>query len=578
MLRGLVDEVSSRTGERRVPHDTLVGWLIDCGEIEAAVTDALCVETDAPHALARACADVTHAAADAVVASWRSHSWTVASSLARALGELGELASRVDIDSIQRPVSEGFAYYGLTPEMYIDAAAIIAQRWRPRRVGVIGIRSIGTSLAAVVASELTRHGVDCDTVTVRPRGHPFSRRLVLASALEDDWRRHAQQGALFVIVDEGPGLSGSSFAAVIAALLRVGIDAERIILMPSWQADASRLLSDEARALWPRVAAVTAPFQCPREWRDISAGAWRRDVFRDPADYPPVHPHHERRKYRVGDAGDWLKWAGLGRYGVAHHARAVQIAEWGFGPPPLSLASGFLAFPHVSGQPLQPHHRVPELLSTIAEYLARIACDCRCDAVTSTPHATLADMLRVNVEEGLGREWLAAITPQPDADALIVRPDARMAPHEWLRMPDDGFVKTDGFEHGDDHFYPGPTDIAWDVAATCVEWRLTPREEASLLPQYRARSGDVHIAQRLPFFRAAYLAFRLGYATLAASAPIGDDAARFAAARDRYASLLRATLTPRLRSAASSARRSRRTPMDTSAGSCDADESRTPRA
>src|SRR5581483_4354671 len=86
VLRGLLDKVSSRAGERRVPHDTLVGWLIDCGEIEAAVTDALCVETDAPHALARACADVTHAAADAVVASWRSHSWTAASSLARALG------------------------------------------------------------------------------------------------------------------------------------------------------------------------------------------------------------------------------------------------------------------------------------------------------------------------------------------------------------------------------------------------------------------------------------------------------------------------------------------------------------
>ncbi len=293
-----------------------------------------------------------------------------------------------------------------------------------------------------------------------------------------------------------------------------------------------------------------------------------------------MHPHHERRKYREA-AGQWLKWAGLGRYGVAHRARAAQVAEWGFGPTPISLASGFLTFPHVPGQslhPLQAHHRTPELLSTIAEYLARIACDCRCDAAVSTPHAPLAEMLRVNVEEGLGREWLAAMTPPPDAGAIIVRPDARMAPHEWLRMPDGGFVKTDGFEHGDDHFYPGPTDIAWDVAATCIEWRLTPREEASLLQQYRARSGDVRIAQRLPFFRAAWLAFRLGYATLATSAPIGDDAARFAAARDRYDSLLRATLTPRSRSAASSARRNRRTLTETSAGSCDADEPRTPRA
>ena len=28
--------------------------------------------------------------------------------------------------------------------------------------------------------------------------------------------------------------------------------------------------------------------------------------------------------------------------------------------------------------------------------------------------------------------------------------------------------------HGDDHFFPGPTDIAWDLAGTIVEWELAP--------------------------------------------------------------------------------------------------------
>src|SRR5262245_51018766 len=71
VLRRLVDEMSSRAGH--VPHDTLVGWLIDCGEIEAAVTDAVCVDIDAPHVLVRAFARATRAAADAVAASWRAH-------------------------------------------------------------------------------------------------------------------------------------------------------------------------------------------------------------------------------------------------------------------------------------------------------------------------------------------------------------------------------------------------------------------------------------------------------------------------------------------------------------------------
>jgi len=54
--------------------------------------------------------------------------------------------------------------------------------------------------------------------------------------------------------------------------------------------------------------------------------------------------------------------------------------------------------------------------------------------------------------------------------------DAHMMPHEWLELGDGRLLKLDGAAHGDDHFFPGPCDIAWDLAGTIVEWKLTGPE------------------------------------------------------------------------------------------------------
>ena len=55
---------------------------------------------------------------------------------------------------IEISVPEGFAYYALDPELYRIAARRFRDEARPERVAVIGIRSIGTTLGAIVASEL----------------------------------------------------------------------------------------------------------------------------------------------------------------------------------------------------------------------------------------------------------------------------------------------------------------------------------------------------------------------------------------------------------------------------------------
>ena len=78
-----------------------------------------------------------------------------------------------------------------------------------RRIVVIGLRSIGTALAATVAGALA-HPVAA--ITVRPHGHPFEREI----AVTDEFATVlAEPTARYVVVDEGPGLSGSSVAAAI---------------------------------------------------------------------------------------------------------------------------------------------------------------------------------------------------------------------------------------------------------------------------------------------------------------------------------------------------------------------------
>ncbi|MGI9090036.1 MAG: hypothetical protein ACR2GG_02900, partial [Gemmatimonadaceae bacterium] len=122
--------------------------------------------------------------------------------------------------------------------------------------------------------------------------------------------------------------------------------------------------------------------------------------------------------------------------------------------------------------------------------------------------------------------------------------DGRMLPHEWLRSGDT-LIKTDATDHHDDHFFPGTQDIAWDLAATAVEFKLDDRAERYLLERYSAASGDRHIAERVPFYRIAYLAHRVGYATLASETlDPSDDQSRWLAMAAAYRNQLRGALSP----------------------------------
>jgi hypothetical protein len=393
--------------------------------------------------------------------------------------------------------------------------------------------------------------------TVRPRGHPFDRCLRLTAQLATLWR--SLREAYFLIVDEGPGLSGSSFACVAQKLAELGVRDERIVFFPSWEPDAAQLLSTAAQQHWRRHRKYTADFaavwlqsgRLQPAWpqsvcHDLSGGKWRALVYHRDTEYPAVQPQHERRKYLYQKRGFGEavlgKFAGLGRYGTAKLQRAMALADAGFAPRVCGLRDGFLITEFVAGRPLTSRDVAPPLLHTMARYLAYL--QQHCPATAGTSGAALLEMIQVNVAEGLGADWAQRLQGlehlQAAGGAMASSAiDGRMLPHEWLRTA-HGFIKTDGLDHHDDHFFPGCQDITWDIAGSCVEFRLDRAQRAALIQEYQALSRDDSITQRLPFFLIAYLAYRLGYATLAATT-LGQspDGARFTTLSQRYAAMLR---------------------------------------
>ena len=146
-------------------------------------------------------------------------------------------------------------------------------------------------------------------------------------------------------------------------------------------------------------------------------------------------------------------------------------------------------------------------------------------------------MVRHNCEVALGRA-LGASFALPVERPVIV--DGRMMPHEWRRAKSGELLKMDGVTHGDDHFFPGPTDVAWDIAGAIVEWRMSPAARRVFLDVYGRLSGDRPEA-RLPPYLFAYALFRLACAKMTASALAGGaEEVRAAADQRRYRAFLQA--------------------------------------
>jgi hypothetical protein len=112
-----------------------------------------------------------------------------------------------------------------------------------------------------------------------------------------------------------------------------------------------------------------------------------------------------------------------------------------------------------------------------------------------------------------------------------------MQPHEWLRTSDGIVLKTDASTHGDDHFFPGPTDIAWDLAGIAVEWNLHPDALEFLLTRFAQLTSN-DLRRRLPILMLAYSVFRLAWCKMATSTVVeSSEQLRLRTAYRRYRSL-----------------------------------------
>ncbi|MEK0084724.1 hypothetical protein U1T56_16340 [Geminicoccaceae bacterium SYSU G07066] len=531
LLTGLLARAGTLLQGRSGPaRDDLVALLIDLGVLEAAIADALFPERDDRSPLADALRRASSCAGRMLHASWRGEplaEWP------RALVTALEQAAALPLPSpVRLKTPEGYAYYALYPEMYLAAAERLARRTGPARAVCIGLRGIGTSLAAVVAATLAAEGWTVESLTLRPRGHPFDRRPAATVRLAA-WLP-ARKDGFFLVVDEGPGLSGSSLCGTAAWLSGLGIPDERIVLFPSRDPDPATLISDEARARWQRHRKEHVPFEAailprapfPAGSRELSGGAWRSLVYATEAAWPATAPMFERRKFLAeGTYGRPVlhKFAGLGRYGRAAHARGQALAEAGFGPEILGYRQGFLAQRWIDGRPLAAGGADGAFLRWAARYFVHRAR--RFPTGEPARPEALLEMIRTNLAEGLGEPaGLAGLDRhlRGFGEVPAVAIDGRVRPHEWLATG-HGYCKVDNTDHHADHLYPGPTDIAWDLAGFGAEFALAPAALADLARAVADRTGDPGLAARLPFYELAYLAARLGQASFDATA-LGETA------------------------------------------------------
>ncbi len=452
-----------RKGTQEPLHDLLIRF----GELEAAVVDAITPGPDRETAESSA----FRLAATALGRLFYRSQARQSISTQPFLKLFDQIRTLRLPRQIRVSIPEGYAFYALYPETYIEASRRFVEECHPKDVCVIGIRSIGASLSAVVAGTLEELGCATRSFTVRPQGHPFNRRLNLATPFPG-----ASQ--FYAVVDEGPGLSGSSFGCVANALPR-----DRVVLFPSWAGDANRLLNDLARQTWASYRKYYGCFEaasiCGDEpFLDLSGGQWRGEE-NDIA----VHPQHEACKYLAGLT--LHKFAGLGAYGRARFDRARILGEAGYAPPAIALEKGFLAFEFMARIPKCP--RDPDVTERIAEYLAFRSQTF--PAERSVSFDNIREMIAVNTSANVNLEAYR----REVADRPAVAIDGRMMPHEWIGTM-NGWMKTDSVDHCCNHFFPGCADIAWDLAGAAVEFQMTPDGREHLLQRYRCHLRRLHFA------------------------------------------------------------------------------------
>lgn len=438
-------------------------------------------------------------------------------------------------------IPEGFAFYAVFPEQYIAATEIYAAQRYTDPTLVVGIRSIGTGLSAIVTAALRAAGFAADRITVRPRGHPWAR----ATALEGP-----PETRPVIIVDEGPGLSGSSMASVASAFRARG--AADITFFPSHRNPPGSAASAETMRIWSETCSIVQPLvegdlrknpllaalrrrtedllhSRAEAVTDLSAGRWKDHATagRDSL----LAPQFERSKYLVrceNSRGVLWKFAGLGPghrlESLVANAAARQntLAGKGWTSPELGHAFGFIATEWIDAPGLDAYiARIShvDFVPMLARYIADAAKTPLPGEECARAVDRLHQMMQCNFEEA-GLSHLLARTEKflPDISNLAKLPaygDGRLAPHEWL-FREGRPIKTDVWGHDSDHTIIGRQPILWDIAGAIIEWDINDIPLFLRAFEAMAPTERIHVRMEdLSFFLLAHTAFQIGLCTFA---------------------------------------------------------------
>lgn len=535
--------------------------LIRCGQVEQAVCDGAGEDAEA----AAAAMELTDAAARAFRGGGDPD--PALERLKRALKSAGGAKFQVK-------TPEGFAFYALYPEQYVAAADAWA-RAHPnvKRVAVIGVRSIGTTLSAIVAATLRARGVEAARRTVRPSGDPSARRVALPSPI--------LEGAdCALVVDEGPGMSGSSMAAVAEALAERGFSADRIAFLPGHGGEPGWSAPEWSRRWWGSVERYATPLEAVR-WGgcslqealadetarvagpgaavvrmvDVAGGLWRTVAYDRGEEWPPAAASFERTKWLCIVRRYGVEHALLWKYAMLDSAgeweRAERLARRGWTPPPVARRLGFIAREWVEGVPLRPGDADEGTAGLLGRYISEAAGPPLSEAEMCAARKRIREMTYWNVWESLGKD--AADVAARVWDARTPEPldwpsygDGRMAPWEWIRGANGRLIKVDCGGHEGDHTIVGRLPALWDLAGASVEWDLCEELERRMLEAWVAAGGLPVESGDMRAYRLAYAAFRLGLMKVCASQR-GDDPAdrdRLMRAYEHYREKARRMLDP----------------------------------
>jgi hypothetical protein len=512
----MVRDLAQRIARAQDNAESLLDALIQAGELEAALADA------------------NHRSADIAAKLTDELGKAVCSGKPHIVGLLQAVEQICTPDEISISPPEGFTYYALHP---LDFAKVISRiPSQPHACALIGIRSIGTTLSAMCAAALADEGRQVSRITVRPTGHPYARQTEFTARQREWIRQQLARTAQFLIIDEGPGRSGSTFLSVAEALVRAGVPNALITMIGSRQPDPESLCARYAVARWQAFRFVfTWPSVNSRFEKCAYAGGgqWRQFSFTSADEWPESWTQMERLKFISPDRKSLFKFEGMGRLGADVRARAFILADAGFSPKVKDAGDGFLDYELLHERPLRLEDMDSSLLDRMVRY-----CAFRVSHFPAQQSATteLRQMLEYNVQQEFGVQLHL-----PDQGLLTANPvlaDGRMQPYEWIGYEGKS-IKTDSISHGDDHFFPGPCDIAWDLAGIAVEWQLDRAACNFILGGFRKLTGR-DLQRDLPFYMLAYSVFRLGFCKMGISTALGSaDEQRLRKAYAHYRSCAR---------------------------------------